>query len=405
MTTSIVSVSATQSALQVNGVNALVFNAAGDVQIVSQNGGQLAGMRNVIINGDMRIDQRSAGAAGAINNAGNVFAIDRFNCAAMGGAGTGTASIQRVLDGPPGLPYSLKYTVTNAKVPAATDSFYIYQPVEADNCGTFAFGTTGARSATLSFWVKSSIVGTHGGFLRNSTAAGTQRSYVINYTVNTANTWEYKTIVVPADSQVIATGNGQGLAIVFDLGSGSSSNGVANTWQAGGGVWRSANCVNLISTLNATFQVTGVQLEAGPMATPFEHRPVGLELALCQRYFFRVSETVQTIAGGTPAGMTANGGSLLVSCYFAVPMRGAPTFTNPFTDANFANATGSPPAGQWTLQAVGQSVTTKTGTLVCSVAQLTPKVMHLYIASCTFSVNPNWLIPGPGISLDFAAEL
>jgi hypothetical protein len=148
------------------------------------------------------------------------------------------------------------------------------------------WGTASAKTVTLSFWVRSSVTGTYGIGLRNS--AG-NRSYVATYTINSANTFEYKKIKIPGDTGgTWLTNNGLGVRIFWDLGSGSNFNGTANSWNAGS-FWRTSGCVNFISNSGATLFIAGVQLEKGEQATGFEYRQYGTELQLCQRYTYRYS--------------------------------------------------------------------------------------------------------------------
>jgi hypothetical protein len=236
-----------------------------------------------MINSAMEIDQRNAGSSVTLNNAG-AFTVDRWQAAAVGGSGTGTATAQRVVDAPSGFTYSLKYTVTNAKTPSSGDQFYIYQPLEGQNITDFAYGTASAKTVALSFQVKSSLTGTFSARLRSYNGS-TSRSYVFNYTINSANTWQYVTITAPGDAgQVPSTDNTLGYDVLFDLGSGSTyQTSTLNAWQTGN-YYRSTTSTNLIATNGATFYLTGVQLEIGTTATPFERRSYGAELSLCQRY-------------------------------------------------------------------------------------------------------------------------
>jgi hypothetical protein len=302
----------------------------GDIIVPSLNGGPLSGMRNRIINGDMRIDQRQSGGAVTLNNSAG-YPLDRWNCNAVGGVGTGTATVQYNTDAPSGFVGSLKWTTTNAKTPAAGDNFYVWQPVEASNTADLAANTTSAKSVVLSFWVKSSLTGTFAGFVRSQSAAPAYRSYVFEYTIVSANTWERKTIAVPGDTFTGFTPN-QGISIgshsiLFDMGSGSTvETATPNTWVAGS-FFGTSSAVKVIGTLNATWQVTGVQLEPGTVATPFEWRSYGQELALCQRYYaFLDNASILPVANN----ISAERG------FFKLPqqMRTAPTCT-------FAYDTGS----------------------------------------------------------------
>jgi hypothetical protein len=239
--------------------------------------------RNRIINGDLRIDQRYAGASILFSNGGG-YLCDRFYIHAQGGGGTGTVNGQQIAADPvTGFDKALRVTVTNAKVPAAGDLYFVSQRVEGFNIADARWGTAQARPITLQFWVKASIAGTYSAAFLN--ASGT-RSYIATYTVAQANVPQLVILTVPGDTAGSwQINNGVGVFVDWDYGSGSSSNApAANAWQAGNYL-RTAGCVNLISTLNATFEITGVQLECGSAATPFEYRPLGLELALCQRYY------------------------------------------------------------------------------------------------------------------------
>ena len=236
--------------------------------------------RNRLINGDMRIDQRNAGAA--VTYATQGFVVDRFSVEKQN-LSTLVATAQQVSDAPSGFVYSLKTTVTTAEASGVSSAFIgADQRIEGFNFADMAFGTASAQSFTLSFWVKSSVTGTYPVSFFN---AGVNRAYLATYSISSANTWEYKTITVAGDtSGTWNTTNGIGLGFQFGLGGGSNSEGTAGSW---GSTYKSRTsaCVNLNATLNATWQITGVQLEAGSVATPFERRPYGTELSLCERYF------------------------------------------------------------------------------------------------------------------------
>jgi hypothetical protein len=178
----------------------------------------------------------------------------------------------------------VRITTTTADASPASGSLYLFsQIIEGFNISDLGFGAAGASTVTLSFWVRSSLAGTFSGSLKNGNAYN--RSYPFTFTINAANTWEYKTITVAGDtSGTWETGNLGGLIINLDLGCGSSLLSSANTWQAGNfnGVTGSTR---LISTNGATFDIAGVQLEKGSVATAFDYRPYGTEFLLCQRYY------------------------------------------------------------------------------------------------------------------------
>jgi hypothetical protein len=239
-------------------------------------------MRNKIINGDMRIDQRNAGAS--VNPSTGIYTLDRWF---GGGVHDGVIAIQRVADAPSGFVNSLRVTVSTADTSlAATQYARIGTLIEGYNVADFAGGTASATAVTLSFWVKSSLTGTFGG---NLLSGDESRCYVFQYTINSANTWEQKTITATlATSGTWATDNSAGMRLFFSLGAGSTYTNTANTWLTSYAAQASGN-VNVINTLGATFYITGVQLEKGSVATPFEYRNYQQELAMCQRYYEQIT--------------------------------------------------------------------------------------------------------------------
>jgi len=233
--------------------------------------------KNRIINGAMEIDQRNAGSAATVTND---YVLDRFKIFEQT---DGAISTQQVTTVPAGFKNSMKITVTTADSSLAANQLTsIFQPIEGLNCTDLSWGTSDAKTVTLSFWVRSSLTGTFGGCLVNGAV---DRSYVFQYTVNSADTWEQKSITVAGDtSGTWLTTNGVGVYVLWSLGDGTDYQGTANAWQAGSKRSASGN-VNLLGTNGATFYITGVQLEVGSVATEFERRPYGMELALCQRYY------------------------------------------------------------------------------------------------------------------------
>jgi len=302
----------------------LASDGTATAQLSSLNGGALSGARNRIINGDMRFDQRNAGAAITVAAAGNGYGVDRFYCENYQ---SGTITIQQSSTAPTGFTNSLIHTVTVTDTPGASDYLFQSTSIEGLNMADLGWGTANAQSVTLSFWVRSSVTGTYGIGLRNS--AG-NRSYVATYSVNAANTWEQKSISIAGDtSGTWLTTNGLGVRIFWDLGSGSGSNGTANTWNAGS-YWRTSGCVNWISNSGATFYITGVQLEAGSVATPFERRSYGQELALCQRYYEKSYNQATAPGTASDVGMFCAVGSNTSSCgglTWKVTKRAAPIVT------------------------------------------------------------------------------
>jgi hypothetical protein len=243
------------------------------------------GFRNRIINGDMRIDQRNAGASISVSTDTGIYSVDRFKVAANGG---GVFSAQRSTTVPVGFTNSLLITVTTADASIAAGDYYqVQQRIEGFNVADFGLGTASAINFTVSFWVRSSLTGTFGGSLYNSAA---NRSYPFTYVVSAANTWEQKTFTVAGDtSGTWTTDNTAGLTLNFSLGAGSTyTDSAAGSW-VGSLEFGASGQINPIATNGATFYITGVQLEAGSVATPFEQIDYGRELIMCQRYFVNLN--------------------------------------------------------------------------------------------------------------------
>jgi hypothetical protein len=301
---------------------------------------QFTGFKNRIINGAMVIAQR--GTAAVTTN--GAFPVDRW-VQFMSGGGVITG-IQDSDVPNSAFQYSTKLTATTADASIAAADFYAFNHnIEGLNAADLGFGTATASTVTLSFWVKSSVTGTYAVALYN--AAGT-RGYPATYTISSANTWTFISLTIPGDTGgTWLKDNGTGITIRYDLGTGSNGNGTANTWNTSGtyAASRTSSTVNWISTLNATFFITGVQLEKGSTATSFDYRPYGTELALCQRYCALI---VDPTCRGVGTGSTAGGASRL-SLMFPVTMRAYPTLTASGT-FNFWNGT-----------------TTRTGTVVAGV--------------------------------------
>lgn len=266
---------ATDLILRRNGTEALRLTDTGTVQLTSINNGPLAGNRNKIINGAMVISQRGTSFAAA------GYTLDRFEFETGGATAGGVATVTQSTDAPNNtFQYSLKVDVTTADTSIAAGDFAaISQKIEGYNVRDLI-----GQTFTLSFWVKSPKTGTHCVAFRNSSA---DRSFVTQYTVSTANTWEYKSVTVTGGLITAGTWawtNGAGLHVTFALVTGTAFQTTAGVWQTGNFIGTSSQ-VNVMDNTANDFYLTGVQLEIGPVATPFERRPIGTELALCQRYF------------------------------------------------------------------------------------------------------------------------
>jgi hypothetical protein len=236
--------------------------------------------KNRIINGDMGIDQRNAGAA-VVATGSNNFPVDRFGIGYTQNSKFTAQQNAGAVTPPSGFTNYLGFTSSSAYSVLTGDTFLTNHYIEGFNVADLGWGTANAATVTLSFWVRSSLTGTFGGGIINS---GATRSYTFNYTISVANTWEYKTITIVGDTTgTWLTNNGLGIGIRFGLGSGSTYTGTAGAWTAGNLV-QPTGTVSVVGTNGATLYITGVQLEKGTVATSFDYLPYGTELMLCQRY-------------------------------------------------------------------------------------------------------------------------
>jgi len=256
------------------------------------------GFRNRILNGGMVIDQRNAGAATANTISG--YTLDRW---AVSQSTTGKLIAQQnagSVTPPAGFTNYLGVTSQSAFSVGSGDYYMIYQMIEGYNVADFGLGAAGAATFTISFWVRSSLTGTFGGSLQNN---ANNRSYPFTYTISAANTWEQKTVTVAGDT----TGtwektNSTGLRLNFGLGVGSTYSGTAGSW-AGSNLITATGATSVVGTNGATFYITGVQLEAGSVASPFERVDYGQQLIQCQRYFeksFNADQAPAHNTGGLP---------------------------------------------------------------------------------------------------------
>ena len=270
------------------------------------------GMRNRIINGDMRIDQRYVGAANTVNALTAQYNLDRWRFDNQSDAvltvrqmnsANSSASNYESGSAPSGFINSMKITVATADSSLTTNQYCQFQqPIEGLNCADLDWGTANAKTVTLSFWVKSSVSGSYSFAMTNY--AG-NRTYPTTYTINQANTWEYKSITIPGDTTgTWLTNNSIGLFPEWFIGYWSGYAGSSTGWNAGT-QFLTTGTNSIVGTLNATLYITGVQLEAGTVATPFEWRHYGQELALCQRYYWQGNGLY--VYNGTGATITAGG--------------------------------------------------------------------------------------------------
>jgi hypothetical protein len=274
--------------------------------------------RNRIINGDMGIDQRNAGAS--LNPADGAYSLDRWKMLMYNSASKYTVQQNAASVTPPaGFKNYMGITSSSAYSVASTDLYGIQQRIEGFNTADLDWGTSNAKTVTLSFWVRSSLTGTFGGSIQNG--AG-NRSYPFSYTINSANTWEYETITIPGDQSGTWVGatNGIGLVLYLMIGTGSTFSGTAGAWAAGER-YAPTGATSVVGTNGATFYITGVQLEVGSTATSYEYLPYTTELALCQRYYY-----LHCNASGKSVGRGGyyTSAQVEVNVFYKVNMRVAP---------------------------------------------------------------------------------
>ena len=277
--------------------------------------------RNRIINGDMRIDQRNAGAS-VTGISASTYTLDRWK---LDIGGTGTFTMQQSTSAPAGFSNSLSLTCTSAT--ASPGVMYLEQKIEGFNLSDFAFNTASAATFTISFWVKSNKTGTYVVLPYNTSAT---RMIGKTYTINSANTWEQKTLTFVGDTAAsIPNSNANGLEIRFWLAAGStwSSGTLPSTWASDVTANEAAGqTVNLADTTSNTFYITGVQLEVGSVATEFERRLYGTELALCQRYYWQINGgAADTQIFGSGVWNDASNARILID--IPVPMRSVPSIS------------------------------------------------------------------------------
>ena len=277
--------------------------------------------RNLVINGAMVVSQRGTD----INALGETgYSSDRFRTRTYGG--NGRFDYDQVTDVVPSstFKYAAKYTVSTAATDVGSFGYSVQQVIEGHNIAQLRIGRSDAKPFTISFWAKSSVSGTYSSGV--TTAFG-DISFVTEFTL-VANTWKYISYTVPAYTTSVPSNlnetNGSGLFFtVIGLASQTSKQtSTLDAWQSGNFAF-SSNQTNFMSATSRTVHITGVQMEVGEQATPFEHRPFGDELLACMRYY-------QQIGGETPANVLCTGqctSSTLAQFFipFIVPVRDDPT--------------------------------------------------------------------------------
>ena len=389
-----------------SGTTALTIGPTGNVALTNNNfsiAGQYISpysgmMKNRIINGDFRIDQRFAGAANN-NIVGSQYVVDRWRSNGSSAAklrlqqnntnGPGSSATQTAT----GFPYYFGANVVSSNTVNSTDYWFFAQDIEGLNTADLGWGTANASPVTLSFWSYSSIAGTHGGSIRNYDA---NRAYPFSYSISAANTWQYQTITVPGDT----TGNwfsnnNIGLTVFFGMGLGSNYTSTANgTWQIGN-ILSASGSVSPVSSSNGSFYLTGVQLEKGSQATAFEFRHYTTELQLCQRYYENSFSYDQSAVGNNKnappciMSMYLSSDGQTQPIYFKVSKRVAPTLTQ-----YSSNNVGSPTAGQWQYYVSGSGWINPPGGATTSLAQRGYDAFNATLSGVSLTAGYSYLMAG-----------
>jgi len=320
------------------------------------------GRRNMLYNGAMVISQR--GTSETFTTAGQEYVLDRFY-KVNGSSYAPNITMSQQADAPSGFTYSLKVNVDAVTTPASNQNLLIGQSLEGYDVAQLGYGTADAKSITLSFWVKANQTGSRGVYIMTQDA---NREYLAEYTINNSATWEYKTVTIPPNTIGGPNiDNTTGILVLWPLSTGSGDKIDASTgWEQNGAYRGLSGEPDLCNTVGNYFQITGVQLELGKVATPFEHRSYGEELALCQRYYQKIG-AVARVSFGTAVAHTS--GTVFCPVRFMTTMRTTPSQSHNGSE-NFyvtgSNQNQSPPSGQ-TFGTEGININGVTLSVPCSV--------------------------------------
>ena len=340
-------------------------------------------LKNRIINGDMRIDQRNAGASTTLT--ANTYTLDRWKAYTYTSSkfsvqqNAGSATL------PAGYTNYLGVTSLSSYSVTSSDYYFLSQPIEGYNVSDLAWGTASAKTITLSFLVYSSLTGTFGGSISNN---ANTRSYPFTYTISSANTWTTVSITIAGDTNAAwasgsNTTNGIGMYLCFGLGMGSTYSGTAGSW-ASAAYYSATGATSVVGTNGATFYITGVQLEVGSTATPFERRLYNQELANCQRYYEQINGSGNASAFGSGTAFSTTAARIFIP--FAILKRTSPTLT--FSSAsNFLTQYGGGTSTPSAISSVGTAIqncyisTTGTYTQGYAIVLLDNVTTSAYIAA------------------------
>ena len=268
--------------------------------------------RNRIINGNMLVNQRNTTVTTNLT-----YAVDRWKIAATT---TGAFTAAQSTNAPTGFTNSLLFTKTTGSAPLASEANNIIQYIEGYNIADLGWGTSSAKSITLSFWVAAGATGTFSGSLRNATST---RSYPFTFTITTVSTWTPITVTISGDTGgTWATDNTTGIQVLFSLGTGTTYSGPAGAWAAANYTAVTGASLYPTSTSGGLFAITGVQLEVGTKATPYEVQIYSDQLAQCQRYYYKLKAGSPFANAGFGLAYTTTAAS--VSIGLPVSMRALP---------------------------------------------------------------------------------
>jgi hypothetical protein len=265
--------------VSISGTNGVTFNDGSNQPAAASP----YTLKNKIINGDCRIDQRNAGASVTVSS-DNTYTLDRWKARTSQSSKFSVQQNAGSVTPPTGFTNYLGVTSSSAYSVTSGDYFFILQHIEGFNTADLGWGTANAKTVTLSFQVYSSLTGTFGGSINNGS---NNRSYPFTYTISSANTWTTISVTIAGDtSGSWFTNSNTGISVCFGLGIGSTYSGTAGAWS-GSPYFAPTGATSVVGTSGATFYITGVQLEQNTSATPFERRLYNQELANCQRYYWK----------------------------------------------------------------------------------------------------------------------
>jgi hypothetical protein len=374
----------TVDTIQSDSSYASTLNVASKINFTSgmQIGGQdtTFGNRNKIINGSMQVAQRNTSAAGVV--ATGYYACDRMQWYKSGNAMTVT--ISQAADGPAGFSTCHKIQTTTANTSIASNEYTgnLYYTVENKDMQDLAWGTASAKPMTLSFWVKSNKTGTYS-VSPYLTISGSNYVFGSTYTINAADTWEYKTIVIPGfTTTAIPNDNGGAFQLYLNVrcGTGYTTGTAATTWSTYTTTnWAVGHTAQWGTSTSDYISVTGLQLEKSSAATAFEYRPYQQELALCQRYYEVMA--FPSGYGGIPVtlGQSYQSRKVIGPFCFKVDKRAAPSVPN--ATIGIDGGDGSHTFQFFTTSSVATGYGTGTSPSITSPADATEGAFTLYIAA------------------------